>query len=198
MTVKLPNLPDWEVLDVKEDARSYRIRARYTKPPAYCPGCGVADPGVQRFGKRENVFADLPHHGKRTEIVVDRQRYRCRDCGSSFLEPLPQMDEHHDAIRRMAIWVEQQTLRRPFSQVARDVELSESRCGASSSSSSSARMPATSRVHPYLARHRRGIPARAAAGRVHEPEAPVRDRHAARPEQGARHQLPAAPGGCAA
>lgn len=126
MTVNLLNLPDWEVLQVRETASSYRIHARYTKPPVYCPSCAVSEPKVQRFGKRENVFADLPHHGKRTEIAVDRQRYRCLECRSTFLEPLPQMDEHHDATRRMVTWVEQQALRRPFSQVARDVELSES------------------------------------------------------------------------
>lgn len=126
MTVNLLNLPGWHVEGVEEMRQSYRIRASYTKPPAFCPACGVADPGVHRFGKRENVFADLPHHGKRTEIVVGRQRYRCKECGSAFLEPLPDMDPDHDATQRMVSWIEQQALRRPFAQVAKDVEVGES------------------------------------------------------------------------
>jgi transposase len=126
MTVNLLNLPSWEIESVDETRQSYRVRARYAKPPAYCPACGVADPGVHRFGKRENVFADLPHHGKRTEIVVERQRYRCKECGSAFLEPLPDMDPDHDATQRMVSWIEQQALRRPFAQVAKEVEVGES------------------------------------------------------------------------
>lgn len=126
MTVNLLNLPSWEIESVDETRNTYRIRARYTKPPAYCPACGVADPGVHRFGKRENVFADLPHHGKRTEIVVERQRYRCKECSSAFLEPLPDMDPDHDATQRMVSWIEQQALRRPFAQVAKEVEVGES------------------------------------------------------------------------
>lgn len=126
MTVNLLNLPSWEIESVDETRQTYRIRARYTKPPAYCPACGVADPGIHRFGKRENVFADLPHHGKRTEIVVERQRYRCKECGSAFLEPLPDMDPDHDATQRMVSWIEQQALRRPFAQVAKEVEVGES------------------------------------------------------------------------
>lgn len=120
------NLPDWEILSVGETDDAYRIHARYEPDPEFCPKCGVVKPSLHRFGKRENVFADLPHHGKRTEIVVDRQRYKCLECRQPpFLEPLPHMDEHHDATIRMVRWIEQQALRRPFTQVAEQVEISE-------------------------------------------------------------------------
>lgn len=120
------NLPDWEIVRVEEDDYSYRIHASYEPAPGFCPKCGVERPGVHRYGKRSNVFADLPHHGKRTEIVVDRQRYRCKDCNGALLEPLPHMDEDHHATIRMVKWIEQQALRRPFAQVARQVEIGES------------------------------------------------------------------------
>jgi transposase len=128
LVANILNLPDWEIIRVEEGDSSYRIHARYRLAPAFCPGAGWRIPaGVHRFGKRSNVFADLPHHGKRTEMVVDRQRYRCTACAAAFLEPLPHMDEKQDATIRMVRWVEQQALRRPFTQVAEQVEVGEAR-----------------------------------------------------------------------
>lgn len=126
MVVNILNLPDWTVTALDEsDPEVYRVHARYDLEPAFCPRCGVVSPKVRRFGKRENVFADLPHHGRRTEIVVERQRYECGECGAVFTEALPDIDDRHRATKRLVTWVGEQAIRRPFTQVAHDTQVSE-------------------------------------------------------------------------
>lgn len=119
------NLPDWRVIHVQPSGGAYRIEAEYEPKPAVCPRCGVVEPSVHVHAHGQNTFADLPHHGKRTEIVVHRTRYKCLECGKPFLEVLPDMDENHNATKRMVQWVAEQALRRPFAHVARDLELND-------------------------------------------------------------------------
>lgn len=79
------NLPGLKVLQLTENGHSdCRIRTEMWSPSFSCPDCGSS---VIGFGKKEQLFMDLPIHSKRTGIVVVRQRYRCKECGKTFLEP---------------------------------------------------------------------------------------------------------------
>jgi len=48
-----------------------------------CPGEHGEDQ-IQRFGSKEQLFLDLPMHGKRVALLVYRRRYRCKVCGKTF------------------------------------------------------------------------------------------------------------------
>lgn len=120
MTVNILNLPGWEVIAVAEGDHDYTVIAQYTPQPGACPRCGVTPPTLYRFGTRENTFHDLPSHGRRVGILVRRQRYKCRNCGGTFLEPLPDMDDRRVATRRLVEWIERESLRRTFVSVAEE------------------------------------------------------------------------------
>jgi transposase len=114
------NLPQWRVLAVEEaDTGEYVIRAEYLEPPLVCTRCGVEVPKVYVHQYDEQVFNDLPHHGKRTALLVKRKRYKCRECQQVFLQELPHMHEHHRATKRLVEWVGNEAMRHTFAHVAR-------------------------------------------------------------------------------
>jgi transposase len=74
MDMDILDLPGLKALQVIENEHGdYRIMAETTSPPFSCPECGSS---VIGFGKKEQLFMDLPTHGRRTGIVVIRKRYR--------------------------------------------------------------------------------------------------------------------------
>jgi transposase len=120
------NLPDWEILDVKENQGDYLITARYIPGPAACPVCKRKMARLQLFGTKQRRIIDLPIHAKHVGILVRYQRYRCKECGHTFMQALPDVHEERDMTRRLLAYIEQETLRRTFVNVADDVGMGES------------------------------------------------------------------------
>src|SRR5436305_14481060 len=98
--VDILNLNGWQILEEHEQAHLYRFTAKVTAPISACLLCGVAI-APYRFGIREHTYADLPMHGKHVQIKAVLQRYRCRVCHKTFLDPTPQMSEQHFATVRL-------------------------------------------------------------------------------------------------
>ncbi len=118
------NLPDWTILHTEEGPHNYRITASYDVAALACSSClrfGL----LQRFGRREQLFLDLPMHGKRVGIHVERQRYRCTPCGHTMLQPLPHMDEKHQMTKRLLTHIDESSLRRTFISIAEECGLDE-------------------------------------------------------------------------
>lgn len=60
-------------------------------------------------------------HGKRVLIEVDRRRFRCRSCGKTVFEPLPDMDGKRQATSRLIQHVEKRCTTDTFSALAREI-----------------------------------------------------------------------------
>ncbi len=84
------NLAGWTILDTKETDQGYQFVAVYAIEPL-CVYCHSSD--IQRFGKKEQLFLDLPMHGRRVGVQVQRRRYRCKRCQRTMIQPLPDMDD---------------------------------------------------------------------------------------------------------
>jgi transposase len=69
------NLKDWNVLGFNESEHDYRFTAEYTIHAIGCPKCSSFL--LHRFGTKDKLVMDVPIHGKRVGILVQRQRYRC-------------------------------------------------------------------------------------------------------------------------
>ena len=121
------NLPNWTVIAVKESDHDYEVEAVYTVQPTTCTHCGKGQlfGRLYRHGTREQTIMDLPAHGKQVGILLTRNRYRCRDCGKTFLQPLPDVDEGGTLTKRLIAYIEQQSIQRTFTSVADDVGVDE-------------------------------------------------------------------------
>lgn len=123
----LLNLPDWTILrteETEEGAQAYQIMASYAVPATMCSSC-LRFGFLQRFGKRQQLYLDLPMHGKRVGIQVERQRYRCTHCGHTMLQPLPDMDEKRQMTQRLLRHIGEASLRRTFVSIAEECGLDE-------------------------------------------------------------------------
>lgn len=90
-------LPNWTVTNVIEAPKTYTIEATYSAEPEACPKCGGLE--LYRHGTKKQQFRDAPMRGRETMIEVRRPRYRCRSCGGTFMQPLPDMIEERRMTR---------------------------------------------------------------------------------------------------
>lgn len=117
-------LSNWTVTKVQKTAEKYVAEATYDNDRDSCPACGVVGQ-LGRHGTKRTEYRDAPVHGKPSVISVDRRRYRCRACQATSLQPLPDMDEKRRMTARLVEYIGEQSLRRPFTQIATDVGLDE-------------------------------------------------------------------------
>ena len=118
------NLPDWEVIELKESEYDYAIHAKYTPEPTACIRCGVMGQ-LYRHGIKKQRFMDLPVHNKRVGLIAHRQRYHCRACGKTSFQPLPDMDKNHAATLRLLAYIGKESMKRTFVSVADDTGIHE-------------------------------------------------------------------------
>jgi transposase len=98
------------------------------RPPATVP-VSLVQTAVQLIPSASGVSVSSSWtptvRGKRVGIWVDRRRLRCKRCGKTFMESLPEMDDRRQATRRLVQYVERESLRRTFASIADDVGLDE-------------------------------------------------------------------------
>jgi transposase len=119
------NLPGFEVVSVEHNKHDYHIQARYTKTPEACMKCGTAPPNLYRHATKEQRFFDTPMHNRRVGVYVQRQRWRCKDCGGTFMEELPGMDDSRAATARLLHFIRDKCFVEPFTKIAEEVGITE-------------------------------------------------------------------------
>lgn len=125
LLANLLNLEGWNTFPISESDVDLLVPAEYTTTPTVCVRCGVADPSLKRHGFQKQRFMDTPMHGKRVGIMVKRQRFKCLECGQTFHQPIPDMDEKRHMTRRLVEYIERRSLERTFTEVAADIGVDE-------------------------------------------------------------------------
>ncbi len=120
------NLPAFTMLGTQEDDLDLHFTLETVSQPSFCPCCGTRNGNLVGFGRDLQLFMDTPMYGKRVGLHIKRQRMLCRDCKSTFYEPLPDMHDDHRATKRLIEYIEKRVLlRETFARIANDVGLSE-------------------------------------------------------------------------
>lgn len=117
------NLPDYKVVQVEDHELNYQIQAEVAEPTKFCPHCNNSN--IVGFGRREEVVIDIPLHGKRTSIILNRRRYRCQSCSKTFLESVPHKNDKRQMTNRLIQYIEYESMCRTFSSVAEDIGVDE-------------------------------------------------------------------------
>jgi transposase len=122
----LLNLPGLAVQDVQDQDEHLLIKASLSEVPLPCPLCGSTKLPYH-FSSRPRLVADLPIRMRPVQVCVHRHRYRCRDCGGTYLDELQGIHPRHDATERLVEYIEVHALEltRTFTSLAHDVGVSE-------------------------------------------------------------------------
>ena len=81
------DLPGWTVLSKSQSGGECVIDAEHTVQPKNCPNCGVVDTPY-KHGTKPISYRDSPIRGESVSIQAHVQRYKCRHCQETFLQPL--------------------------------------------------------------------------------------------------------------
>lgn len=117
----LPDLKTMELPQENETDMMFKVEA--TKPPERCPECGFDK--LYKHSSRKQLIMDLPIRLKRVGLQVNRRRYKCRRCGSTFWERLISIDEKRSMTKRLLESIEEQSMSKTFVEVAESVGVDE-------------------------------------------------------------------------
>lgn len=112
------NLANLRAISLSEAENHHQIDAVGGIEPTTCPTCHSP---LYRHGTQAQVFMDAPIRGKPVKICIDRRRFRCRICGKTLFEPLPEMDAKRNMTERLVAYVEGRCLKETFAHVSREV-----------------------------------------------------------------------------
>ena len=114
------DLPDWELLARRQEGDEYELEAEYRLLPGACTKCGSVG-RLYKHGTKDTTFRDSPIRGHPVRLLARVQRFRCRDCGETFLQPLGAIQEAMRMTERCAEYVKGQCLRDTFARIAEHV-----------------------------------------------------------------------------
>lgn len=120
------NLDLYNVKDFKEDIDIYNFLVEVVPilSPPVCPENGCV-PDFHKFGRKKQLFMDTTMHNKRVGITVDRRRFRCKQCGYTFWEDLPDMDDKRFMTQRLIEYIRKASLQRTFTSIADEIGIDE-------------------------------------------------------------------------
>ncbi len=118
-------LVGWEVHDVKHTMSDGRVAlATYGPVTDTCPKCGSIG-RLYRHGTKIVDYRDTPAFGAQFLIRCKVQRFRCRDCSETFMQPLPDMDSRRQMTKRCVAYIEEQGVHQTFAALSRQVGVDE-------------------------------------------------------------------------
>lgn len=114
------DLAGWTVLGKRLDGFEYELEAEYTVQPTACQKCGVIG-RLYKHGTKPTTYRDSPIRGHAVRILAKVQRFKCRECGETFLQPLAGMHSSMRMTERCANFIKGQSLMTTFVRVAEAV-----------------------------------------------------------------------------
>lgn len=117
------DMEGWSLTDKRTDGLVETFSAEYVHEPIACSKCGGIK--LYRHGTKTTTYADAPLRGFAAKLEATVRRYRCRDCGETFLQPLGGVLDERRMTVRCAEFIAKQALKHTFVHVAREVGIDE-------------------------------------------------------------------------
>lgn len=117
-------LPDLKAIEPsQENETDMMFKVEAIESPERCPECGFDK--LYKHSSRKQLGMDLPIRLKRVGLQLNRRRYKCCKCNSTFWERLISVDEKRSMIRRLIKFIENQSMSKTFVEVAESVGVDE-------------------------------------------------------------------------
>ena len=113
-------LPGWEATGTRTEQGEFIIEAKYTVPATSCIKCGVVG-ALYRHGTKKVRLRDSPVRGLPAVLDGTVQRYKCRDCGETFLPAMQGIETARRMTERCVQYIQEQCTRDTFTRIAEHV-----------------------------------------------------------------------------
>jgi len=114
------DLDGWAVLSKTTEDHCDILDAEYRLQPTACQKCGTIGQ-LYRHGTKPVTYMDSPMRGTPARLRAKVQRYRCRSCNETFLQPLGGIQAERRMTERCATYIQSLCLRDTFVRIADDV-----------------------------------------------------------------------------
>ncbi len=114
------DLDGWNPIDRRIDGDEYEIEAEYTVQPTACLKCGVIG-HLYKHGPKPITIRDSPIRGRPVRILAKAQRFKCRSCDGTFIQPLGGLYNEMRMTARCVEYIQEQCLRDTFVRIAEHV-----------------------------------------------------------------------------
>lgn len=114
------DLEGWTLLSRTQEDGWDILDAEYRPQPAACPKCGTIG-HLYRHGTKLTTYLDIPIRGAPARLRAKVQRFKCRSCSETFLQPLGGIREDRRMTARCAAFIQANCLRDTFVRIAEDV-----------------------------------------------------------------------------
>ncbi|MDK6080194.1 ISL3 family transposase [Massilia varians] len=112
------DLHGWRYLEKRQNDKGIELHAEYTVDQNSCLKCGFIG-NLYKHGFTNKTYLDCPMWGKPIHLLAKVRRYKCQVCGSTFLQPLGAIDTSRRMTIRALEYIQQQSMRDTFQQVAK-------------------------------------------------------------------------------
>ncbi len=118
-------LAHWTVTAYEETEETVRLAASYDLFPEACPKCGTVNARFYRHGSARNKVTDAPAQGKPCTIEVTAARLKCRECNSTFIQPMPDLMDGYMMTKRCVQYIHKRASTETWAKIGRDVGVDE-------------------------------------------------------------------------
>jgi transposase len=116
--IDILSLKNWTVLRTDEN-NNLVIDAEYDIQPTACLKCG--SPSFYKHGPKPVTYRDSPVRGLPVVINAVLKRYRCLDCGSTFIQPVTGIHSEMRMTVRCVSYIQSQCLKDTFTRIAENI-----------------------------------------------------------------------------
>jgi transposase len=109
----------WRLLHTVKLATSIVLIAEPVQKARQCLHCNRPHSRLHAFGIRWSEFVGLPVRNKPVLVVVKRNRYKCLECGRTFLQPMSGVGQKHRLHADAIAYIHQRAPLETHSSIAR-------------------------------------------------------------------------------
>lgn len=121
---KMLDLPEFRITDLDHNEHDICIYVEKKEKPSVCPICGVIEPRLRVQQHRQQSIRDISMQHKRVGLMVDRIKYKCMECGSTFHEPLDSVPDGGRMTTRLRNLIAERSKHMNFIDLERELDIS--------------------------------------------------------------------------
>jgi len=121
---KMLDLPEFIISDLKHNDNDIMFYVSKRDKPNVCPVCGVIEPKLRIQQRRKQEVRDINILNKRVGLTIDRIKYKCMECKSTFYETLDSVRKNSKMTTRFRDYIAEQSKKRSFIELERELDIS--------------------------------------------------------------------------